>query len=43
MFIIHVAGFQTVAIFMQTGPDKSLIAVDSVRNVVEDSPYKVCD
>ncbi|KZV22425.1 hypothetical protein F511_24752 [Dorcoceras hygrometricum] len=35
-------GFQTVAIFMQTGPpDKSLVATDSVSNVVEDSPHKI--
>ncbi|KAL0388387.1 UNVERIFIED_CONTAM: Splicing factor U2AF subunit [Sesamum radiatum] len=39
--IIHVAGFQTVAIFMQTGlPDKSVVAVDSISGNVEDSPTR---
>lgn len=39
---IHVAGFQTVAIFMQTGDlEKSMDAVDMVSDVVKDSPNKV--
>lgn len=42
MVIIHVAGFQTVAIFVQTGlDDKSMVAVDTVSDIVEDSPHKV--
>ena len=42
MVTIHVAGFQTVAIFMQTGvPDKSAAAVDTISNIVRDSPQKV--
>ncbi|KAG8369893.1 hypothetical protein BUALT_Bualt14G0060800 [Buddleja alternifolia] len=40
--INHVAGFQTVAIFMQTGlPDKLVVAVDSTSSIVEDSPHKI--
>lgn len=44
MVTIHVAGFQTVAIFMQTGddPEKSVAAAESVSNVVQDSHHKVC-
>lgn len=43
MVIIHVAGFQTVAIFVQTGvPQKSVAAADRIDNTVEDSSYKVC-
>ncbi|GJT31490.1 splicing factor U2af large subunit B [Tanacetum coccineum] len=39
---IHVAGFQTVAIFMQTGvSEKPVAGAVSVRNVVEDSPNKI--
>lgn len=39
----HVAGFQTVAIFMQTGDlDKSVAVVNKISDVVEDSPNKVC-
>lgn len=39
---IHVAGFQTVAIFMQTGgPDKSMVAVDAISDIVRDSSHKV--
>lgn len=39
MVTIHVAGFQTVAIFMQTGgPDKS---VDAISDTVRDSSHKV--
>ncbi|KAF3457863.1 hypothetical protein FNV43_RR02523 [Rhamnella rubrinervis] len=39
---IHVAGFQTVAIFMQTGDsEKSMTAADTISNVVKDSPNKV--
>ncbi|KAF5941907.1 hypothetical protein HYC85_019549 [Camellia sinensis] len=35
-------GFQTVAIFMQTGgPDKSVAAVDSISDIVRDSPHKI--
>lgn len=40
--IINVAGFQTVAIFMQTGdPERSVDAVDAISDVVMDSPNKV--
>lgn len=43
MVTIHVAGFQTVAIFMQTGDlDKSEAVVNEISDVVEDSPNKVC-
>lgn len=43
MVIIHVAGFQTVAIFMQTGvPDKSADANFTFSDTVEDSSHKVC-
>lgn len=43
MVTIHVAGFQTVAIFMQTGDlEKSAAAVDSISDIVEDSPNKAC-
>lgn len=44
---IHGAGFQTVAIFMQTGdhdPEKSVAAADgivTISDVVNDSPNKV--
>ena len=42
MVTIHVAGFQTVAIFMQTGDsEKSTTAADTMSNVVKDSPNKV--
>ena len=42
MVIIHVAGFQTVAIFMQTGDqEKTVAAVDTITDVVKDSPNKV--
>lgn len=38
-----VAGFQTVAIFMQTGePEKSKATVTTVNDVVEGSHDKVC-
>jgi hypothetical protein len=41
--IIHVAGFQTVAIFMQTGElEKSAAAIDAIGDIVKDSPHKVC-
>ena len=41
--IIHVAGFQTVAIFMQTGElEKSTAAIASIDDIVKDSPHKVC-
>ncbi|KAL6970593.1 hypothetical protein U1Q18_030289 [Sarracenia purpurea var. burkii] len=37
-----IIGFQTVAIFMQTGaPDKSVAAVDSISDIVLDSPQKI--
>lgn len=40
---IYVAGFQTVAIFMQTGvSEKPVAGAVSVRNIVEDSSNKVC-
>ncbi|KAK6161238.1 hypothetical protein DH2020_004619 [Rehmannia glutinosa] len=40
--ILLTTGFQTVAIFMQTGlSDKSVVAVDSISDVVEDSPHKI--
>jgi hypothetical protein len=43
VLIIHVAGFQTVAIFMQTGYlEKSVAAVDPISDAVKDSPNKVC-
>lgn len=45
MLTIHGAGFQTVAIFMQTGdPEKSVAAAESIEtisDVVNDSPNKV--
>jgi hypothetical protein len=42
VLIIHVAGFQTVAIFMQTGHlEKSVAAVEAISDAVEDSPNKV--
>ena len=38
-----VAGFQTVAIFMQTGePEKSEATVNTVSDIVKDSHHKVC-
>ena len=38
-----VAGFQTVAIFMQTGePEKSEATVNRVSDIVKDSHHKVC-
>jgi len=41
--IIHVAGFQTIAIFMQTGePERSMDATVTISDVVIDSPHKVC-
>ena len=46
MVIIHVAGFQTVAIFMQTGDLERSIDADvtkTVSDIVIDSPDKVCD
>ena len=44
MVTIYVAGFQTVAIFMQTGDmEKSIAAVDTTSDVVKDSPNKVCE
>ncbi|KAF8392153.1 hypothetical protein HHK36_022495 [Tetracentron sinense] len=40
--IIHVAGFQTVAIFMQTGvPEKSVASVYAISDVVKDSLHKI--
>lgn len=43
MVTIHVAGFQTVAIFMQNGEEeKSVAAVDVISDTVKDSPHKVC-
>lgn len=40
--IIHVAGFQSVIIFMQTGdPEKLTAAVDAICDIVNDSPHKV--
>lgn len=42
MVTIYVAGFQTVAIFMQTGNlDKSEPVVDTLSDVVKDTPNKV--
>lgn len=42
MLTIHGAGFQTVAIFMQTGdPDKSMAVLETISDVVKDSPNKV--
>ncbi|KAJ9558799.1 hypothetical protein OSB04_013413 [Centaurea solstitialis] len=39
---IHVAGFQTVAIFMQTGVlEKPVAGAVSVKKIVEDSPNKI--
>ncbi|KAH9764220.1 RNA-binding (RRM/RBD/RNP motifs) family protein [Citrus sinensis] len=39
---IHVAGFQTVALFMQSGEaEKSVASVDSVSGIVKDSPHKI--
>ena len=38
-----VAGFQTVAIFMQTGElEKSEATVNTVSDIVKDSHHKVC-
>ena len=38
-----VAGFQTVAIFMQTGePGKSDATVTTVSDIIKDSHHKVC-
>lgn len=43
MHTIHVAGFQTVAIFMQNGVSgKSTPAVESISDAVKDTPHKVC-
>lgn len=43
MVTIPVAGFQTVAIFMQTGDlEKSVAVVDTISDRVKDSPNKVC-
>lgn len=43
MVTIYVAGFQTVAIFMQTGvAENSVAAVDRISDAVMDSPHKVC-
>lgn len=43
MVTIHVAGFQTVALFMQSGEaEKSVASVDSISGIVKDSPHKVC-
>lgn len=43
MVIIHVAGFQTIAIFMQTGePERSVDVAVAISDVVIDSPNKVC-
>jgi hypothetical protein len=43
VLIIHVAGFQTVAIFMQTGHlEKAVAEVDPISDAVKDSPNKVC-
>lgn len=43
MVTIHVAGFQTVAIFMQTGVQEKLVAApDAISDIVKDSPHKVC-
>ncbi|KAL0414277.1 UNVERIFIED_CONTAM: Splicing factor U2AF subunit [Sesamum radiatum] len=42
MPLLSSCGFQTVAIFMQTGlPDKSVVAVESISGNVEDSPHKI--
>ncbi|KAK2985197.1 hypothetical protein RJ640_010486 [Escallonia rubra] len=39
---IPVAGFQKVAIFVQTGvPEKSVAATNSVSDIVKDSPHKI--
>ncbi|TXG72387.1 hypothetical protein EZV62_000966 [Acer yangbiense] len=39
---IHVAGFQTVAIFMQSGEaKKSVAAVGAISDIVKDSPHKI--
>lgn len=43
MVTIHGTGFQTVAIFMQTGElEKSVASVNAVSDDVKDSPNKVC-
>lgn len=43
MVTIYVAGFQTVAIFMQTGvQEKVEAAPDAISDIVKDSPHKVC-
>lgn len=40
---IHVAGFQTVALFMQSDEAEKLVAsIDSISDIVKDSPHKVC-
>lgn len=42
MVTIPVAGFQTVAIFMQSGESKKLVpAVAAIGDIVRDSPNKV--
>lgn len=45
MLTIHGAGFQTVAIFMQTGDPKISVAaaesIETISDVVNDSPNKV--
>lgn len=43
MVTIHVAGFQTVAIFVQNGEEKSVAAAaaDAISDTVKDSPHKV--
>lgn len=42
MVTIHVAGFQTVTIFMQTGDmAKSMTAADTMSDMVKNSPNKV--
>lgn len=43
--IIHVAGFQTIAIFMQTGESERSVdaaVTNTISDVVVDSPDKVC-
>ncbi|ONK69945.1 uncharacterized protein A4U43_C05F28600 [Asparagus officinalis] len=41
MVYIHVPGFQTIAIFMQTGaPKKTLPTVKAISEVVKDLPHK---
>lgn len=42
MVTIHVAGFQTVAIFMQTRiPEKPATTAAAISDVVNDSQHKV--